>query len=220
MARVIESALDRPATGVAGHWRALEVFRRSGLYDDLLSGLVSPNQDVRTAAARVCGSLRMADATIWIGDLLADDSPTVRDASARALGAMGGSRAVAALLAADRVPLYRQAISVSRAATDLQVEVLMRQPQTERAAVATVLACGLRRDVLRVPALLGIAHDRRWPRSVRIAACKALAMIADRRSSDGLSRLAQSEPDAGVREVAARAHKRLLRRAVGKMRTK
>jgi hypothetical protein len=141
----------------------------------------------------------------------------VRDAGVRALGQMGGRRAVEALMAnADRIPLYRLAISLSEAASDVDIEALMRAPANERAAVATVLACGLRCDKLRISPLLGIAHDRRWPNPVRIAACKSLATIGDRGAADGLQRLAHSDPDGKVKEAADRAHKRLVRRVVAR----
>ena len=84
--------------------------------------------------------------------------------------------------------------------------------------MATVLACGLRRDVLRVSPLLGIAHDRRWPRQVRLAACKALAAIGDRSAADGLHRLAEADPDPKVKQAAERAYRRLLKRAVARPR--
>ena len=117
---------------------------------------------------------------------------------------------------ADRIPLHRLAIALSRAASDVDIESLMRSPASERAAVATVLACGLRCDVLRVSPLLGIAHDRRWPKQVRVAACKALATIADRSAADGLKRLADGDPDAQVKQAAVRAHRRLLKRSVAR----
>src|SRR3989442_1051572 len=104
--------------------------------------------------------------------------PSVRTAGRSRLG--GGRGAEQVIASADGIPLYRLAITLSRAASDVDIEALMRQPASERAAVATVLACGLRRDALRVSPLLGIAHDRRWPMPVRLAACKALAMIGDR----------------------------------------
>ena len=118
----------------------------------------------------------------------------------------------------DRIPLYRLAIALSRAASDVDIEALMRQPASERAAVATVLACGLRRDVLRVSPLLGIAHDRRWPASVRLAACKALAMIGNRSAADGLHRLAESDPEPRIKKTADRSYRRLVRRVVGRPR--
>jgi|SRR3989440_9513391 len=216
---VFESALDRPGMGVLGHFLTQELLRRSRLHDDLLNALASPEPATRAAAARICGAARLTESIVWIADLLQDPSPAVRDAAVRSLSRLGGRRAVEQLLAAaDAIPLYRLAIALSRAASDVDIEALMRQPASERAAIATVLACGLRHDVLRVSPLLGIAHDRRWPKPVRLAACKALATIADRSAADGLHRLAGTDPDPAIKKTADRAYRRLLRRAVGRPR--
>ena len=216
---VFESALDRPGMGVLGHFLTQELLRRSRLHDDLLNALASPEPATRAAAARICGAARLTESIVWIADLLQDPSPAVRDAAVRSLSRLGGRRAVEQLLAAaDAIPLYRLAIALSRAASDVDIEALMRQPASERAAIATVLACGLRHDVLRVSPLLGIAHDRRWPKPVRLAACKALATIADRSAADGLHRLAEADPDPTIKKTADRAYRRLLRRAVGRPR--
>ena len=217
VAAAIGAAMDRPGAGVMGHWMVHELFRRSAVYDDLLNSLASPNPLTRAAAARVCGAARLTESVLWIEDMLEDPHPRVRHAAVRALAQMGGRRAVEGLMsAAGRVPVYRVAIALSRAASDLDIEALMRQPASEDAAVATVLACGLRRDVLRVSPLLGIAHDRRWPKKVRLAACKALSTIGDRSAADGLHRLAMSDPDPSVKSAADRAYRRLLKRAVGR----
>jgi HEAT repeat protein len=217
VAAVIGAALDRPGVGVMGHWMVHELFRRSALYTDLLNSLASPDPATRAAAARVCGAARLTDSVLWLGDLLQDSSPRVRDSAVRAMARMGGRRAVEQLVGeAGKVPVYRLAIALSEAASDLDVEALMRRPASEDVAVATVLACGLRRDVLRVSPLLGIAHDRRWPKKVRRAACKALAAIGDRSAADGLHRLATSDGDAEVKGAADRAYRRLLKRAVGR----
>jgi hypothetical protein len=214
---VIAAAVDRPGVGVMGHWMVHELFRRSELYPDLLNALASPNPATRAAAARVCGAARITEAVLWLGDLLADSNPAVRHAAVRALAQMGGRRAVEKLMEeSGRIPLYRLAIALSQAASDVDIEALMRQPASEAAAVATVLACGLRHDVLRVSPLLGIAHDRRWPKKVRVAACKALAAIGDRSAADGLHRLAMSDPDSSLKVAADRAYRRLLKRAVGR----
>ena len=204
------TALQEAGPGLTGQWRITEPFRRSGLSDELLNSLVNPNPLTRAAAARLCGSLRLTGSVIWIEDLVRDKNPKVREAAIRALGLVGGRRAVEALMAAaDVIPTHRLAIALAMAASDLDIEALMRQPASEKAAVVTVLACGLRRDVLRVPPLLGIAHDRRWPKAVRIAACKSLGMIADPASSDGLRTLVQREPDADVKKAAMHAQRRL-----------
>jgi hypothetical protein len=207
---VIVTALQEAGPGLTGQWRITEPFRRSGLSDELLNSLVNPNPLTRAAAARLCGSLRLTGSVIWIEDLVRDKNPKVREAAIRALGLVGGRRAVEALMAAaDVIPTHRLAIALAMAASDLDIEALMRQPASEKAAVVTVLACGLRRDVLRVPPLLGIAHDRRWPKPVRIAACKSLGMIADPGSGDGLRTLVQREPDADVKKAAMHAQRRL-----------
>ena len=207
---VIVAALQEAGPGLTGQWRITEPFRRGGLSDELLNSLVSPNPVTRAAAARLCGALRLTESVIWIEDLVQDENPKVKDSAIRALGLMGGRRAVEALMgAADRIPTHRLAIALAMAASDLDIEALMRQPASEKAAVVTVLACGLRRDALRVPPLLGIAHDRRWPKAVRIAACKSLGMIADPAAADGLRRLVQREPDADVKRAAMHAQKRL-----------
>jgi HEAT repeat protein len=207
---VIVAALEQAGPGLTGQWRITEPFRRSGLGDELLNSLVNPNPLLRAAAARLCGALRLTSSVIWIEDLVQDKNPKVREAAIRALGLVGGRRAVEALMAAaDRIPTHRLAIALAMAASDLDIEALMRQPASEKAAVVTVLACGLRRDVLRVPPLLGIAHDRRWPKAVRIAACKSLGMIADPASSDGLRTLVDREPDADVKKAAMHAQRRL-----------
>jgi len=217
VARSFHRALDRPEVGLIGHLMVQDVLRRSTLHEDLVNALTSPNPVTRAAAARICAAARMTDAVIWIGDLVQDPSPRVRDAAVRALAELGGRRAVEILMAgAAKIPQYRLAIALAQAASDLDIEALMRQPETEEAAVATVLACGLRRDALRLEPLLGIAHDRRWPKQVRKSACKALAAIGDPAASDGLGRLAESEPDPAVKEAAGRAHRRLVKRAVAR----
>ena len=217
VARIFRGALNRPDTGLVGHLMVQDLLRRSNLYEDLVNALASPNPVTRAAAARICAAARVTDAVIWIGDLVQDASPRVRDAAVRALAELGGRRSVEMLMArAANIAPYRLAIALSKSASDLDIEALMRQPETEDAAVATVLACGLRRDALRLGPLLGIANDRRWPKQVRKAACKALAAIGDPAASDALGRLAESEPEPAVKEAADRAHRRLVKRAVAR----
>jgi len=217
VARVISEALDRPGSGLSAHWRVTEAFRHSGLAEKIFDALASGDPDVRAAACRLCGAMRLTEAVPWIGDLMADPDPLVRRTATRALGQLGGRRAVEILMGmADKLPLHLLAITLSRAASDVDIEALMRQPPSEKAAVATVLACGLRKDSLRVAPLLGIAHDRRWPKDVRFAACKALAMIGDAAATDGLSQLATADPDPEMQAIARRAHRRLLKMALRK----
>lgn len=219
VARTISAVLDRPGSGVMAHWMLHELLRRSALYDGLLDSLVSSEPATRAAAARICGAARLTDATLWIADLVQDTDPRVREAAVSSLAMLGGRRAVELLVdQAETIPLHRLAIALARAASDVDIEALMRAPANERSAVATVLACGLRHDVLRIPPLLGIAHDPRWPKPVRMAACKALAIIGDRSAADGLHRLAEKEADPEMQKAATRAHKRVLRRSVARSR--
>lgn len=219
VAATISAVLERPESGVIAHWMVHEVLRRSAVYEQLLDSLDSSDPAIRAAAARICGSARLTDSMLWIADLVLDPDPHVREAAVRSLAMLGGRRAVEELMAqADTIPLHRLAIALAKGASDVDIEALMRQPESEKAAVATVLASGLRRDVLRVPPLLGIAHDARWPKPVRLAACKALAIIGDRSAADGLHRLAEKADDLELQKAARRAHKRVLRRAVAKAR--
>lgn len=200
---VLESAPDLRA-----HWRVTQALKPTGVGDELLNALVDPDPNVRVAAARLCGALRLTDSLPWLADLLGDSKPRVRDAAVRALGQLGGRRAVDALMsAADRLPQHRLVIELSHAASDMDIEALMREPASVKAAVVTVLACGLRHDNLRITPLTGIAHDKRWPSQVRAAACRALAMIGDPSTAEALRRLT-GDPDTGVRTAALKAHRR------------
>jgi HEAT repeat protein len=210
VAAVIAGALDRSGSSLRAHWRLQEAFSRSGVSSELFNSLAAPNPLTRAAAARLCAALRLTEAVDWIADLVRDPNPRVRDAAVRGLGQLGGRRAVEILVHGDdRIPLYRQAIALSRAAADLDIEALMRQPRSERAAIVTVLACGLRRDTLRVAPLLGIAHDRRWPTRVRLASCIALGAIGDPSAAGGLANLAGTATEPAVRQAAERAVRRL-----------
>jgi len=207
---VVAAALERAGPGLTGQRLIIETFRRSGVSDELVDALVSSDPVTRASAARLCGALRLPEAVIWIEDLLQDDDPVVRDAAIRALAELGGRRSIEALMGSvNRIPLHRLAIALARGATDIDIEALMRQPGSERAATVTVLACGLRRDALRVAPLLGIAHDRRWPVQVRIAACRSLGMIGDPSAVGGLDVLAEKDSEPSVKKAAAQAWRRL-----------
>jgi HEAT repeat protein len=209
VALAISGVLESAGPGLSPQLRLTQTLRTAGLVDELLNALVSPDPDVRIAAARLCGALRATDSLPWLADMLNDTKPSVRQAATRALGELGGGRAVDVLMsAADRIPRHRLAIELARAASDMDIEALMREPASVQAAVVTVLACGLRHDTLRVGPLSAIAQDRRWPSRVRVAACRSLGMIGDATSSVALARLT-SDPDAGVRGAAIDAQRRV-----------
>jgi HEAT repeat protein len=204
----VTGVLLRAGPGVLIQWRLAQALKPAGLCEDILNALVDPDPKVRIAAAKLCGAFRMTDSLPWLADMLADPKPAVREAAVRALGRLGGRRAVDVLMsAADRLPQHRLAIELAHAASDMDIEALMREPASVQAAVITVLACGLRHDSLRVRPLAAIAHDRRWPTRVRVAACRALAMVGTSSAEDGLSGLT-GEPDASLRSALVRAQRR------------
>ena len=208
VAAAISDSLEGGGPGVIVQWRVAQALKPTGLGDELLNALVDPDPKVRVGAARLCGALRMTDSLPWLADMLDDPKPRVREAAVRALGQLGGRRAVDALMSASgKLSQHRLAIELAHAASDMDIEALMREPASVQAAVVTVLACGLRHDRLRVTPLSAIAHDRRWPARVRAAACRALAMIGDPATADGLRGLT-GDPDAGVRLAAAKAQRR------------
>jgi HEAT repeat protein len=210
VAEVINAAFDQ-ASDLSGHLLVTRAFSSSGLDAELVNSLISHDPEIRIAAAQLCAALRLTDAVPWLGDLMADPNPRVRDAAIRALGRSGGHRAVDILMSAvDRVRQYRLAIELSRAATDLDIEMLIRKPASIQAAVVAVLACGLRKDRLRTNLLLGIAHDRRWPADVRVAACRALGMIGDPGTAVGIRGL-MADPEPSVQGAAGKANRRFER---------
>ncbi|MDQ6719705.1 MAG: HEAT repeat domain-containing protein [Candidatus Dormibacteraeota bacterium] len=208
VAATIRDLIQRGAPGVIGQWRIDQALRPTGVGNEILNSLVDPDPSVRISAARLCGALRMTDSLPWLADLIGDAKPKVREAAIRALGELGGSRAVDVLMSAvDRLPQHRLAIELAHAASDMDIEALIREPASVQSAVVTVLACGLRHDRLRVGPLAGIVRDRRWPPRVRSAACRALAMIGDPATVAGLQVLT-ADPDAEVRLAAAKALRR------------
>ena len=209
VAPAISAVLERAGPGLAPQLRLSQTLRSAGLVEDLLNALANPDPTVRIAAARLCGALRMTDSLPWLADMMADSRPRVWEAAVRALGELGGHRAVDVLMSAvGRIPQHRLAIELARAASDMDIEALMREPASVQAAVVTVLACGLRHDTLRLGPLSAIAQDRRWPPRVRVAACRSLGMIGDTSTSMALARLT-SDLDAAVMQAAGDAQKRL-----------
>jgi hypothetical protein len=208
VASAVTGVLERAGPGVLIQWRLAQALKPAGLHNELLNALADRDPNIRIAAATLCGAFRLGDSLPWLADMLADSRPRVWEAAVRALGRLGGRRAVDALMSvADRLPQHRLAIELAHAASDMDIEALMREPESVQAAVITVLACGLRHDNLRVGPLAAIAHDRRWPTRVRVAACRALAMVGTSAAEDGLSGLT-GEPDAALRSAVVKAQLR------------
>ena len=209
VARVISAALERAGAGLAAQLTVTNAFLRSGLEVDLLNSLADPDPRIRIAGARICGALRLPEAVPWLADRLDDPDPAVREVAVRALGQAGGRRVVDALMSrADRLPQYRVAKELSRAASDIDLELLLREAAGATATVTALMACGLRGDALRTPLLVKMAQDRQCETQIRVAACRALAMIGDPTGADAMRMLA-SDPDATIRKAAVRARMRI-----------
>ncbi|HEX9559961.1 MAG TPA: HEAT repeat domain-containing protein [Candidatus Dormibacteraeota bacterium] len=209
VAQVISAALENAGNGLVAQLVVTQTFRRSGLEPDLVDSLASPDPAVRIAGARVCGALRLPGAVPWLADLLDDPSPAVRDVAIRSLGQAGGRRVVEALLArADRLPSYRLAIALARAASDIDLEWLLREPRSVKTMVTVLMACGLRRDALHGHLVVRMAQDQECETEIRVAACRALAMIGKPAGADGM-RLLATDPDETVRKASVRARMRI-----------
>jgi hypothetical protein len=116
---------------------------------------------------------------------------------------------VEALLArADRLPSYRLAIALARAASDIDLEWLLREPRSVKTMVTVLMACGLRRDALHGHLVVRMAQDQECETEIRVAACRALAMIGKPAGADGM-RLLATDPDETVRKASVRARMRI-----------
>jgi len=209
VALVISAGLERAGTGLAAQLKVVNTFRRSGLEADLINSLGDPDPRVRIAGARICGALRMPDAVPWLADLLDDENPAVREVAVRALGQAGGRRVVEALMSrADRLPQHRVAKELSRAASDIDLEALLRETSSPQATVTVLMACGLRGDALRTPLLVKMAQDRQCETQIRVAACRAVSMIGDPAGADAM-RMLGTDPDETIRKAAMRARMRI-----------
>jgi HEAT repeat protein len=209
VAPAIAAVMHRPGITLAQQFRVNRALHRAGIDAAILDALAGDDPRTRAAAAKLCGALRLADAVPWLADLLADDDERVRVSAAVALGRTGGRRAVEALIAAaERFHPHELAVNLARAASDIDLDGLLRQTDASAAAaVAVALACGLRADALRFPPLGAIARDPRADPALRAAACRALGMIGDRAAAGVLRNLTYDH-----NSLVSSAAKRGLRR--------
>ena len=210
VAPAIAAVMHRRGITLAEQFRVNRALHRAGIDAAILDGLAEKDATTRAAAARLCGALRLADAVPWLADLLADSDAAVRKAAARALGRISGGRAVEALIgAADGFHPHELAVNLARAASDIDLDGLLREGDkaSTPVAVAVALACGLRADALRFPRLVAIARDPRTGPELRAAACRALGMIGDRAAA-GVLRNLTYDHDSVVSTAANRGLRR------------
>jgi hypothetical protein len=208
VAPAIAAVMHRRGLTLAQQFRVSRAVHRAGIDGQILDALASPDVQTRVAAVRLCGALRLAESVPWLADLLQDDAEGVRKAAARALGRTGGRRAVEALMgSADSFDAHDLAVNLARAASDIDLDGLLRSSGSTRAGVAVALACGLRADALRFPRLVAIARDPRADPEARAAACRALGMIGDRAAAGVLRNLTYDQ-NSVVKDAAARGLRR------------
>ena len=169
------TAGQRP--GSLAHQRLAETFQRSGITDTVIDQLAAPEANRRIRSAQLAGALGMEQAVSWISALLSAKEPAVRDAAARALGSIGGSRSADALLRAIRRdgPRRTLLVELAHAAPDLFLETCLCTPGRIGVHAALAIAAGLRRRRAAVTPLLGLLAS--GSRRERAASCRALGWI-------------------------------------------
>jgi HEAT repeat protein len=206
-------ALVRQATagrrpGSLAHQRLAASFQLSGAADVLIDQLASTDANRRTRSAQLVGALGMEHAATLLSPLLSADEPKVREAAARALGRIGGTRSAEVLLRAirRRAPNRTLTIELARAAPDLFLETELCAPRRAGSRTAVAIAAGLRRRRAAVTPLLALLSA--GSRGERVASCRALGWIG---AEIALPMVADSLRDADwrVRMSAVKALARL-----------
>jgi HEAT repeat protein len=206
-ALVIE-ATARQRPGSLAAQRLAASFQRSGAADVLVDQMASSDANRRRRGAQLVGALGMEHAAALLSPLLSASETEVRDAAARALGRMGGTRCADLLLRAirRRAPNRTLIVELARAAPDLFLETALCIPRQAGSRTAVAIAAGLRRRRAAVTPLLALLAA--GSRGERAAACTALGWIG---AATALPMVAESlrDPDWRVRMSAVKALARL-----------
>jgi HEAT repeat protein len=164
----------------------------------------------RGRAAMLIGATGSLRHTADLIALLADRSPDVRSAAARALGKAGDITAVLALLASLTTPRPLPSGIVGMALLDLGTPALpaLRTALGSGSAPARALSAGLlglHGDVASAPALTAELDDADAPATVRRAAAEALGRIGAPQAAHALCRVTVLATDPALRRVSAEA---------------
>jgi hypothetical protein len=159
------------------YWRLLAAVTHPSLANRVIDGLGSRHPVVRARCARIAGAFQMEKAVPFITPLLWSKDSVVRDAAARALGAMGGVRSADSLLVAIQRLGPRPAliVALARAAPDLYLETILSRGQPRAAQPAVALATGLRRRRSAVAPL--VTQISEGSSRLRAAGSRALGSI-------------------------------------------
>lgn len=186
--------------------RLQAAFKESGAVNAAIDGLASRDAALRVRSARILGALRVEPATGLLALSLSSGDKAVADASARALGRIGGARAAESLLQAIQRSGPRRilVVELARAAPDLFLEVALSGPRSTGVHAAAALASGLRRRQVSVGPLLALLVN--GTRRQRDISCRALGWIGAR-TAIPLIEAALEDREWRVRRSAAKALK-------------
>lgn len=203
---MLSSLTRRMLMGSSAHRRLSTAAEAGGTIAAAMDALSSPDPAIRRRGAILCGALRLEQSLPWLELLIVDRNVSVRRAAAAAAGRIGGVRAADALLRAvyaRRLPQARAAVELCRAAPDLYVEELLRDPSHSSAAPVLAMAAALRRKRSALDPLLdGLQGAKRRERALR---CRALGRLKDPAAAPTLLRMARHDTSPQVRQAAMRA---------------
>lgn len=201
---VIEEVARRLSPDGAEMERLVIHLVNGGAVDRMIERLESRHVQHRANAARAIGALRMYDAVSSIAPLLAASERSVFEASARALGMIGGAQSASALLwALQRRGTNRRLVAeLARCAPDQFVETALAQPVKQSMRPALALAAGLRRRRTSTLELMRLVQ--RGSRRERVISCRALGWIGAVNAAPVITE-ALSDRDWKIRMSAAKA---------------
>jgi HEAT repeat protein len=157
--------------------RLVTWFWNSGAIDHLADRLESRSIPVRIAAAHTVGALHLYEAVWYLEPLLASRDRHVSDASARALGRIGGTHSATALMRGiqRRGTNRRLVAELARSAPDQFIESAISEAAKPGVRPALALAAGLRRRRTATSQLIRLVQ--RGSMRERVISCRALGWI-------------------------------------------
>lgn len=177
VAGVIEEVTRGLSPDVRPLQRLVATFRNSGAIDRLVDRLESRHVPARIAAVRTVGALHLYDAVWRVAPLLASREKGLADASARALGKIGGAHSAMALLGGiqRRGTNRRLVAELARGAPDHFIEMAISEAAKPGVRPGLALAAGLRRRRTATGQLIHLVE--RGSRRERVISCRALGWI-------------------------------------------
>ena len=207
-AAVIGQVTRQFGPGSAELDRIAAVMHPTGLYDTMLDQLNAQEPSRRVRSAKLVGALRIEAAVPALVAMLSASDRAARNAAARALGRIGGTRGAAGLLDAARHGAHgpSMVVGLAQAAPDLFLEAALGEEEPGTAGVMVAAAVGLRRRRAAVRPLLVMLQG--GVPSERAASCRALGWIGAVSAAPAVA-AALDDPNWRVRLSAAKTLARL-----------